>query len=1264
MPSLPLVAKYVAALRSLAEHCNYADVLNDMLRDRLVCGVNNEKIQQRLLAEKDLTFAKAMELASAIESAEQGSRAISNGQAVQGSVNYQANTRQQQQPWKRNSHRARPESEQREHPGGHKNNPKLVCWRCGDDHKAPECRFKESKCRNCKKTGHLAKMCRKGGQKKQAHYLDLDENEDSYSLYSVRSKALEDAMMISLTLNGVPVSMELDTGAALSLINKSTYQKIAQASQLNPLQPSRVLLKTYTGERINILGTTSTAVRVCCGENDAMQSVHVVEGEGPNLLGRDWISKFQVSVNNVVGACNHSAGVEEILSKHADVFKEELGKLKGFKAKLYIDPDAKPKFCKARPVPFAMKQLVEDELKQFEKDGIISPIQFSPWATPIVSIIKSNGKVRLCGDYKTTINKALLKDSYPLPLVEELFASLAGGKHFTKLDLSQAYLQIELDDESKKLATINTQRGLFQFNRLPYGVSSSPAIFQRCMESLVQGCKGVVVYIDDILLTGTSGQEHLETLNQVLGILDKAGIRLNRPKCFFMRPSVEYLGHIIDENGIHPTDEKVRAIKEAPRPTNVTELRAFLGIINYYGKFLANLSSKLAPLHELLQKRSQWHWTDRQDKAFQAAKDALQSDSLLVHYDGSKPLVLACDASPRGLGAVLSHIMPDGSERPVAYASRTLSAAERNYSQLEKEGLAVVYGVKKFHKYLFGRHFSIESDHQPLSHLFGESREIPLLASSRIQRWALTLSAYQYSIKYKAGQFIGNADALSRLPRPQTTSSDCLPGDLVHLVNHLSETAVNASQIRTWTDRDPTLSLVRKYLQSGWPQRNLAETFKPYKSRFQELSLLDGCVLWGARVIVPPPGRKLVLEELHETHPGVSKMKALARSYVWWPKMDGDIEDMVKNCTSCQVTRPSPPTAQLHPWEWPDQPWSRLHIDFAGPFMGRMFLILVDSHSKWLDVQVMQSISSNKTIEKLRVIFATHGLPHKVVSDNGPSFTSEEFKKFMKANGIKHITSAPYHPSTNGLAERAVQTVKQGLRQMQGGTVEEKLARFLMKYRITPHSTTGISPSELLMGRRLRSRLDILHPDLSGKVEDKQWKQKLAHDNQKAPRTFEEGDAVFAEDFTASSEKWLPGVIQKVTGPLSYRIQLADGRVVRRHVDNVRARSHGKRREPDNGVDGERDIPDTGVGDTPAELDDGVGWEHDIPALVDIEPEPPNVPVVQDVAASPTANRPASPISIPIASPNASPIASSPGPDVVPVRQSVRPKKPPDYYRS
>ncbi len=295
--------------------------------------------------------------------------------------------------------------------------------------------------------------------------------------------------------------------------------------------------------------------------------------------------------------------------------------------------------------------------------------------------------------------------------------------------------------------------------------------------------------------------------------------------------------------------------------------------------------------------------------------------------------------------------------------------------------------------------------------------------------------------------------------------------------------------------------------------------------------------------------------------------------------MDSEIEEIVKSCSSCQATRPSPPVAQLHPWEWPNKPWSRLHIDFAGPFMGHMYLVVVDAHSKWIEAVVMKSISSAKTIERLRAIFATHGLPQKIVSDNGLSFTSDEFKKFMQANGIRHITSAPYHPSTNGLAERAVQTVKNGLRQMEGETVEEKLSRFLMKYRITPHSTTGISPSQLLMGRRLRTRLDLLHPDLANSVENRQWKQKQGHNNSKPERTFKEGDQVYAEDFSTSSEKWIPGVVKKVTGPVSYRIQLSDGREIRRHVDSVRSRSERAGSE------------------TPIGIDTSEGWEQHIPSV-------------------------------------------------------------------
>ncbi len=330
------------------------------------------------------------------------------------------------------------------------------------------------------------------------------------------------------------------------------------------------------------------------------------------------------------------------------------------------------------------------------------------------------------------------------------------------------------------------------------------------MESLFRGQKGVSIFIDDILVTGSTMEEHLVNLDRALQVLETANLRLNKSKCSFLQHSIEYLGHRIDENGLHPTEEKIAAIRDAPTPRNVSELRAFLGIINYYSKFLPNLSSRLSPLYRLLKKKTCWIWSKEQDHAFQSAKNALQADTLLVHFDPAKPLLLACDASQYGLGAVLSHLTEDGQERPVAYASRTLNAAERNYSQLEKEGLAIVFGVKRFHYYLYGRPFQIESDHQPLSYLFKESRGTPQLASSRIQRWALTLSAYRYSIRYKAGKNLGNADALSRLPQPVTCSDDlCTPEDVVMLINHLSTTATSAAKIKMWTDRDPVLSKVR-----------------------------------------------------------------------------------------------------------------------------------------------------------------------------------------------------------------------------------------------------------------------------------------------------------------------------------------------------------------------------------------------------------------------------------------------------------------------
>ncbi len=525
--------------------------------------------------------------------------------------------------------------------------------------------------------------------------------------------------------------------------------------------------------------------------------------------------------------------------------------------------------------------------------------------------------------------------------------------------------------------------------------------------------------------------------------------------------------------------------------------------------------------------------------------------------------------------------MEDQQERPIAYISRTLTPAEKNYSQLEKEALAIVFAVKKFHNFIYGRQFLIESDHRPLSFIFGEKKGVPPMASSRIQRWALTLSAYRYTIRYKPGKSLGNADAFSRLPQPETTTHDCEPEDLCLLVNHLSTTCVNAANIKAWTSKDPILSRVVKYIMTGWPDLNLGADFQPFISRKHELSTLDGCILWGARVIIPPQGRKPLLAELHETHSGITKTKGLARAYIWWPKMDAQIEDMVKTCTICQQSRPSPAPAPLHPWEWPSQPWSRVHLDFAGPFLDHMFLVLVDAHSKWLDVHLMSSITSAKTIEKLRLIFSTHGLPMKVVTDNGPSFTSKEFKTFMSENGIVHVTTAPYHPSSNGLAERAVQTFKQGLKRTQGATIQERLSKFLFNYRITPQTTTGIPPATLLTGRRLRSRLDRVFPDVTPRVERQQLKQAEQHDNSKPLRTFAAGDQVYVKDFTTTPHSWITGTIVKATGPVSYQVELLSGLVVRRHVDAVRRRDTQSPPSPPTDTSSQSTVDDIYLPDLP-----------------------------------------------------------------------------------
>ena len=347
----------------------------------------------------------------------------------------------------------------------------------------------------------------------------------------------------------------------------------------------------------------------------------------------------------------------------------------------------------------------------------------------------------------------------------------------------------------------------------------------------------------------------------------------------------------------------------------------------------------------------------------------------------------------------------------------------------------------------------------------------------------------------------------------------------------------------------------------GWSESNRDDEMKPYWIRRNEITVQDGCLLWGLRIVVPQRCRRAILEQLHEAHVGIVRMKALARSHIWWPKLDDDVEHLAKSCYSCAQLNPNPPKAPLHSWEWPERAWQRIHIDYAGPFLNRNWLIIVDAHSEFPVVVPMAGTSASDTVLALYAVFAEHGLPEQLVSDNGGQFISAEFAQFCSALGISHIRMSAYHASTNGKAERFVRTFKEGMTAMKSetGTVEFKLSKFLFRYRTTPHSTTGRTPAELLYGRKLRTALDLLKPSTATqlKVDQSLIRQQRLHDSRAKNRNFQVGDEVFVRCFVGQ-RKWRAGVIAAQAAPLTYDVKVGN-EVLRRHIDHLIGNATGQR---------------------------------------------------------------------------------------------------------
>lgn len=832
------------------------------------------------------------------------------------------------------------------------------------------------------------------------------------------------------------------------------------------------------------------------------------------------------------------AKLQALLKEYASLTDPSIAKITNIQARLILKKEVNPVFLKPRSVPFRMRTQVEEELDRLTQDGILEKVNHSDWATPIVPVLKKNGSLSICGDYSVTLNPRLRVDEHPLPTPDELLASMAGGKVFSKIDLLQAYLQLEIRPEDRELLTLNTHKGLYRPTRLMYGVASAPAIWQRTIENILKDIPGVAVFLDDIRVAGSSEKDHFEKLRIIFDRLQKYNIRINTEKSEFLTDKINYCGYVIDQNGIHKAQDKIDAIQNMRKPSNITELRSFLGMIHYYERFSPNLSTILQPLNRLLQKNTRFIWSPQCEKSFQEAKQIFTSPRCLIHFDSRLPVTLATDASPYSVGAVLSHILPDGSERAIQYASKTLSKTQQKYSQIDKEALAIIFGIKKFYQYLQGSKFTLITDHRPLTQIFSPTKSLPMFTASRMQHYALFLQGFNYDIRYRKSELHANADCLSRLPIPSTELYDCDPIDIFQ-ESTFDTLPITAQQVANATVRDKELSKLLNYLQSG---KSTCKEQKFHSIPLSEFTLFQGVIFRGYRVVIPMTLQKEILRELHSGHFGIVRMKHLARSYVWWNQIDKDIEKVAKNCYNCNTYRNDPPKVTNHIWEPTSSPFERIHVDFAGPFLGHNFFILIDAHTKWPEIHTVKNITSETTIKLCRQIFATYGIPQYLVSDNAKTFTSKEFSNFLKVNGITHRLTAPYHPATNGQAERYVQTLKNALKRMQATPINVQVAlqQLLIQYRNTTHTVTGKSPAEAMFSRKIRTRLDILRPIVT------------KHSLQNAPPLkFTEGERVSCRNYQGK-EKWLFGRIKERLGNLHYQVQLDDGRTWKRHVNQLR----------------------------------------------------------------------------------------------------------------
>ena len=934
--------QYITALYHLAETCNYGDLKSEMIRDRLVVGIRDENLSQQLQTDSELTLDKAKKRIRQKEAVHQ-QQDILKGRDANLSSDLEGI-----------KYKSRHASSTRKYDSTPATSKK--CTRCGKaKHPRDKCPARDAECFKCHKKGHYGSMCLSKkptttvSTVQSTEQTDTSETDSDNTFLGTVQSQEETRWVTVLKVNNLDVTFKIDTGAEVSAINEATFKKLLDVQLKKPT-------KSLYGPAMSPLDVLGQFTAKLTFKNVTCR-VFVVKGLKCNLLGLPAITSLNLISR--INSVQYSA--DEVKKLYPHLF-QGLGNL-GEEYEIQLKEDAMPfSLHTARNVPLPLRTKVKEELSRMESMGVISPVnEPSPWCSGMVVVPKPSRQVRICVDLKR-LNENVQREFHPLPHVEETLAQLTGAQVFTKLDANSGFWQIPLARKSRLLTTFITPFGRYCFNKLPFGITSAPELFQRHMNSMLSGLSGVLCLMDDVLVFGKDQAEHDDRLEKVLKRIESAGVTLNPNKCEFSKLELKFLGHIINKQGVKADPAKTQAILDMQPPKNVSEARRFIGMTNQLAKFIPCSAELMKPLTALLSSKHSFQWGPSQSEAFDKLKEILTKPSILTLYDPMADTKVSADASSFGLGAViLQRSETKQPWKPVAYASRTMTSTETHYAQIEKEALALTWACKRFSMYLLGRSFLLETDHKPLISLLSTKNLENL--PPRILRFRLRMMRYNFSIVHVPGKALITADALSRAPLPSdsTDSFDLQESAetfISAVVEALPASANCLEQIANAQLADPTLQYVIKYCQEGWPAKHMIKgSLKPYWCVRSELSLYNNLLMRAHRIVIPTCLQQDTLSRIHEGHQGIVKCRLRARTSVWWPGISQQIKAMIQKCRTCCEN------FQIHsepmiPSTLPQRPWEKIGTDLF-EFKGKSYLLLVDYFSRYIEVTKLSSTTTS-----------------------------------------------------------------------------------------------------------------------------------------------------------------------------------------------------------------------------------------------------------------------------------------------------------------